>query len=287
MPSFWWTRMRAFARSQIFRKLLVAVFLTCLYTIGVNHVEHYLFDEEFNFANSFTAFLGATLSLLLVFRTNGAYDRWWEGRKQWGALVNHSRNLAIKTFSLSKVSDLEKEEMWHWIQAFPFVLMNHLRWEGDSEFRRGLRVPSEVVHAPGYVSQKIFDKLQQWRDAEKLDDIAFLAIDTNANALLDICGVCERILKTPLPLSHRALIPQVLMIYVLVVPWGVPNHVGSVALMGLLTYFMVGLELVAEGLEEPFRLSDDGLPLDSLCDTIKVSTEERLRQGLVEPTDLS
>ncbi len=286
MPSFWWTRIRKFVNSKIFRKLVVIVFIVSVYTACVNKFEHLIFAEELDFANSFTAFLGAVLSLLLVFRTNGAYDRWWEGRKLWGRLVNDCRNLTVKVVVLSQVSADEKREMCHWIQAFPILLKNHLRWQGDSEERRALGIPAEVGHAPGYATQKIYDLLQAWREAGKLDGFAFLAIDTHVQALLDICGACERILKTPLPLSHRALIPQVLLLYIFVIPWGVPNHVGAVALMALLTYFMVGLELVAEGLEEPFRLSDDGLTLDSLCETIRVSTQERLEQALAPTPDV-
>ena len=86
--------------------------------------------------------------------------------------------------------------------------------------------------------------------------------------------MCERIQKTPLPLSHRALIPQVLVLYFLLLPWGIDAHFSGIILMGALTYFLVGLELIADGLERPFGTEDDGLPLDSLCEGIAASTAE-------------
>ena len=274
MPKFWVTRIRTFTRSQTFTILFFLVVLICLYGFGVHYVEEHVLGVEFNFAGSITAFFGATLSLLMVFRTNGAYDRWWEGRKIWGALVNECRNLAVKCRSLSTAPPEEMDEMRDWIIAFPYALMNHLRNEGATPERQRLGVPSSVVHAPGYITRKVFDKLNSWRQKEYIDEFAFLALDKQAKTFLDICGACERIVKTPLPLSHRALIPQFLIIYLLVIPWGMPPHVGSIALVGFLSYFLLGLELVAEGLEQPFDGGDDDLPLEALCEGIKVSVKE-------------
>lgn len=274
MPKVWLTRIKAFVRSQTFTTLFILVAFICLYTFAVHYVEHHVFGVEFNFAGSITAFFGATLSLLMVFRTNGAYDRWWEGRKIWGALVNECRNLAIKSRVLSTAPEEEMDEMRDLIVAFPYILMNHLRDEGDTERRRELGVPSEIVHSPGYLTRKVFENLKLWREKDYLDDFAFLALDKQAKTFLDICGACERIKKTPLPLSHRALIPQVLIIYLLVIPWGMPSNAGSVGLVGFLTYFLVGLELVAEGLEQPFDGGDDDLPLENLCAGIEASVKE-------------
>lgn len=274
MPGFWWSRIRTFVRSKTFTTLFILVVLIALYSVGVNYLEDKIFGKEFDFANSVTAFFGATLSLLMVFRTNGAYDRWWEGRKVWGALVNECRNLAIKSRALTEVPPAEMDEMRDWIVAFPFILKNHLRDEGDTEERRQYGVPSQIVHSPGFVARKIFEKLSRWRKDGQLDEFAFLALDQQAKTLLDICGACERIKKTPLPLSHRALIPQVLIVYLLVIPWGMPSHLGSVALVAFLSYFLLGLELVAEGLEQPFDQGDDDLPLDALCQGIEESVRE-------------
>jgi putative membrane protein len=267
---WWWGSVRAFLRSRIFRTLTVIVVIVCLYTVAVNELEHLIFDEELNFATTASGFLGLTMSLLMVYRTNGAYDRWWEGRKVWGQLVNDCRNLVVKACTLSTASAQEKKEMQELVAAFPPALRDHLR----ADRAEGSIVPEEVVHGPNWVTEKVFEKLQYWRDEKVLDDFAFLALDEHARAFLDICGKCERIQKTPLPLSHRALIPQVLAIYFLVVPWGLEVHLGAVMLVGVLTYFLVGLELIADGLERPFGVEDDSLPLDDLCDGIAASTAE-------------
>ena len=266
----WWESVRPFLGSKIFRVLTVLVVIVCSYTVLVNQVEHLIFDEELNFATTISGFFGLTMSLLMVYRTNGAYDRWWEGRKVWGQLVNECRNLVVKSCTLSRASLEEKRELQKLVAAFPPTLRDHLR----GSRKEGSMVPAEVIHGPAYVIEKVFLKLQSWRDTDVLDDFSFLALNEHARAFLDVCGMCERIQKTPLPLSHRALIPQVLVLYFLLLPWGIDAHFSGIILMGALTYFLVGLELIADGLERPFGTEDDGLPLDSLCEGIAASTAE-------------
>ena len=260
----WWTNVR------IFRVLTVVVITLCLYTVVVNQLEHFLFKNDLNFAATVSGFLGLAMSILMVYRTNGAYDRWWEGRIVWGQLVNDCRNLVMKSVTLCTASVEEKKEMQKLVAAFPPTLRDHLRAQ-RAEYSI---VPSEVVHGPNYVAERVFEKLQAWRLQGVLDDFAFLALNEHARAFLDICGKCERIQKTPLPLSHRALIPQMLVIYFAILPWGLEYHAGAVVLVGLLAYFLIGLEFIADGLERPFGKEDDSLPLDSLCEGIAASTAE-------------
>lgn len=266
----WWKSVSAFLRSRIFRTLTVIVVVACSYTVLVNKIEHLLFEIELNFATTITAFFGLTMSLLMVYRTNSAYDRWWEGRKVWGQLVNECRNLVVKACSLSRADVARKKELQKLVAAFPPALRDHLRRARASDSM----VPEGVVHGPNYVTEKVYAHLQSWRDEGTLDDFAFLTLNEHARAFLDVCGKCERIQNTPLPLSHRALIPQVLFLYILLLPWGMGNHVGAVFMIGFLTYFLVGLELIADGLERPFGTEDDSLPLDDLCKGIAVSTLE-------------
>ena len=266
----WSTRIRQFLGSQIFRSLTLVVFLVCLYTVGVNQLEHLLFQKQYSFATSFTGFFGLTMSVLLVHRTNGSYSRWWEGRTVWGQLVNDCRNLVVKANSYGTAPFEEREALQRLIASFPPALRDHLRSTRSTE----AGVPDDVTHGPTYVAEKIFKKLQLWRSQGWLDEFYFLALDRHAQSMIDICGKCERIQNTPLPLSHRALIPQLLALYLLALPWGLPNHLSAIVLVGVLAYFLVGLELIADGLERPFGLEDDSLHLDTLCQGIASTTAE-------------
>ncbi|MFA5504240.1 MAG: bestrophin family ion channel [Vulcanimicrobiota bacterium] len=270
MHKTWWDSVRTFFASKIFRTLAVISLALGVYTVIVHKIEPLLFEEDLNFATTISGFFGLTMSILMVYRTNGAYDRWWEGRKVWGQLVNECRNLVVKACTLSQAPVEETQALQALVAAFPPALRDHLRGIRTA----GSIVPASVVHGPNYVAEKVFEKLQAWREAGKLNDFAFLALNEHARAFLDVCGVCERIQKTPLPLSHRALIPQMLSLYFLVLPWGIEYHQTAALLVVVLGYFLIGLELIADGLERPFGTEDDSLPLESLCEGIATATLE-------------
>ena len=95
-PKDWWKLIFAFHRSDSFRVLLPGMFAVAIYTAVVAYIENELFHASFKNTTQVHSLVGFVLSMLLIFRTNTAYERWWEGRKLWGSFVNNSRNLALK-----------------------------------------------------------------------------------------------------------------------------------------------------------------------------------------------
>lgn len=220
--------------------------------------------------------LGGVLSLLLVLRSNSAYDRWWEGRKLWGKLVNDCRNLSLKIKNMVDAPEDEKKAVGEWIVSFPYCLKDHLRGGTTDETLAAMPLtpPEEICHLPAYISSKLFAQLKAWRKDGLVDKFDYHLIDQHISALMDICGACERIRNTPPPLSHRALIPQLLLIYLVITPLSI-DPTWSGALLGLgLAYFLIGIEVVAEELEEPFGQDTDDLPLDTISKNIKRSVRE-------------
>ena len=131
-------------------------------------------------------------------------------------------------------------------------------------------------HVPAYLSQAIYGQLETWRRAGQIGEIELLFLDRHAAALMDICGGCERIRKTPISFSYRRFLRQVIALYLLTLPWGLARDLGiwtvpSVAMIG---YFMIGIELLAEDIEDPFGLHVDDLRLDELCGGIERSIRE-------------
>jgi len=229
----------------------------------------------------FHGFLGLILGTLLVFRTNTSYDRWWEGRKLWGQLVNDSRNLAIKVQTCVRVSAADKQRLARLLIDFAVALKQHLRRD---------RVPDENVpavisngdqtprHWPAEIAAQIYGRFAAWREAEELDAIELLFLDQHAAALMNICGACERIQKSPISLSYRWFIRQSIAIYLLALPWGLMQAFGwwTVPTVALIGYFMAGIEAIAEQIEDPFGVTPDDLVLDDLCQTIEKSVTEIL-----------
>ncbi len=271
----WGARILAFVHSSVFLRLLTSGTVLFLYLCVAQFIMFKL-DWSLNIEISDVKILGAIISMLIVLRTNSAYERWWEARKLWGQLVNESRNLALKIRTMVDSGDQDLELAQEYIASFPLCLRDHLR-DGLQETTLAALpepLPESVTHVPAYVAGKLFAILKRWKSKGQLDRLDHHLIDQHVKALMDICGACERILNTPLPLSHRALIPQLLAIYLIIVPLAVDLDV-AYALIGMgACYFLLGLELIAEEIEEPFGEGTDDLPLDTLANNIGRSVRE-------------
>jgi putative membrane protein len=235
--------------------------------------------------------LGLILGTLLVFRTNTSYDRWWEGRKLWGQLVNDTRNLAIKVETCVRADVSDKQNLGRRLVDFAYALKAHLRGEVRiSDFPEVFSSKDGPTpkHIPAYIVERIYEQLETWRQADQLGGFELLFLDQHAASLMNICGACERIQKSPISLSYRWFIRQSIAIYLLTIPWGVMHTFGwwTVPAVFMLGYFMAGVEAIAEQIEDPFGTDQDDLKLDDLCKTIDDSVTEILAYTTLPPSEL-
>lgn len=227
--------------------------------------------------SQFHAALSLTLSCLLVFRTNSAYSRWWEARTLWGILVNASRNLAIKLTCLVRLSEHDIQFLQTRIIEFPTALMNHLRIVPPSNSDPHTEGGSfDGIHRPGFVVQQLYDWMATQKANGRLDGDEMRIIDVELAKFLEVCGACERIARTPVVRSYRVFVRQCILLFLLTLPWGIVSdfHWWTIPLSMIMAYFMIGMEVVAEHVEEPFGLDEDDLDLNGLCNTIKCSVKE-------------
>jgi ion channel-forming bestrophin family protein len=219
------------------------------------------------------------LGVLLGFRNREAYERWWEARKLWGQLVNDSRNLSIKISHLSRLSQDDRHYVGQLIVAFAVALKNHLR--GDNAM---LPLPGHEKHAeqpkhpPIYIASLLQDRLSDWQREGKMSDFDRLILDPHARGFVDVLGACERIKSSPMPLSYRSLLRHGLVLYLASTPWLVVEQMGwgMIPLMGIVGYFLMGVEFTAEDVEDPFGHDGDDLALGAFCDTIRRSVKATL-----------
>lgn len=222
------------------------------------------------------AITSLSIGLLLVFRTNTAYAKWWEARTLWGALVNCSRNLVIKSRVYTGQAE-EAERMSRLISGFAFALKDHLRSAANLDKIEGFEDATEdPVHVPGYVTHQVFSLIEKWHREELIDGHVLRELDREASKLLEICGSCERIRKTRISRSYRNFVNQCLFVYLITLPWGLVDDFRwmTIPTTIIAAYFVAGLELVAVAVDEPFGVDEDDLDLDGLCQTIKTSANE-------------
>ena len=266
-----------FHRTALFARISTLVACLVFYSACVVAIDWYLLKDWLTLHSTLHSLLALVMGGLLVFRTNTAYDRWWEGRKLWGQLVNDSRNLAIKIQTCVQADRSEKQLLARRLISFSFALKGHLRDDITLQQLDGFESDLEhPQHVPAYICSTIYTQLETWRRAELLGRIELLFLDTHAAALMNICGACERIRKTPISKSWRFFIRQILAIYLLSLPWGFAEDMGiwTIPLMLFVSYFMIGMESIAEDIEQPFGYGEDDLKLDEICESIRKSVLE-------------
>lgn len=261
--------------------LFVGVFtaLLCFLVITV-------FDFHYGGTIAFHSILGVILGLFLVLRTNTAYDRWWEGRKLWGQLVNDSRQLAIKIDAFLPKDALEDREYFRrMIPNEAFSMKEHLR---DSILIGEMDAINDEIkqriikskHRPNMINRLLYERVVKCQEEGKLSSEHLFILDKEIKGFTDIIGACERIKSTPIPYSYSMFIKKFLFIYAITLPLSFMWDFGywTVAIVMLAFYFLVSIELISEEIEDPFGNDINDLPLNELALKIKRNVSEILHE---------
>jgi putative membrane protein len=226
------------------------------------------------------------LGLLLVFRTNTAYERFWEGRKIWGNIVNTSRNLARTIWvSIEETSPEDKNgkiAALRLLIAFAISMKLRLRSEpiNPELFRlmdeNKYQKLKEMNNPPLEVAFWISDYLQRQHDQNKINSDQLIALFRLLDILVDSLGSCERILKTPIPLAYSIHLKQLLFIYCLTLPFQIVNDLGlwTAFFVSLVSFTVFGIEAIGLEIENPFGHDMNDLPLDQICETMERNIED-------------
>ena len=223
--------------------------------------------------------LSFALALLIGFRINQAYDRWWEARKLWGALVNVSRNLAVKVRRLHQPDVVDRESIRNLIVGFCFGLKDHLLDEAELHRLTGFEnEDARPTHLPSYIVDRLYGVFARWQSDGKLSDQQLWVLDVEAREFLEVCGACERIKHTMMSISWRMFIRQCIVALLLLLPWMLVGAFGgwTVVLTVLIGYFATAGEAIARYVEAPFGRTEDHLDLDGICEVIDRSVTDVL-----------
>ena len=208
----WFTFIFKFHKADTFRKLFTVMIAIGFYAgiIGYLEVEYWKLADT-SYVKNITimhGMLGFVISLLLVFRTNTAYDRWWEGRKLWGSLVNNSRNLAIK-LSIILQDETDRKYFRKIIPSYASILHKHLKNEEVSkELFDDLQLVPHHNHKPNQVAKMLFHKINDLYNSKKITGDQLIILNLEIQSFTDICGACERIKNTPIPYSYSVFIKK-------------------------------------------------------------------------------
>ncbi|NJK72804.1 MAG: hypothetical protein HC926_06100 [Synechococcaceae cyanobacterium SM2_3_60] len=229
---------------------------------------------------------GVVLGLLLVFRTNTAYERFWEGRKLWGTLVNTVRNLARQVCISVKVGSPQElaaqMNCLRLLVAFAIAMKQHLRQVPLADAVAHLVDPAvntelQAVHNPPLdIAFRIGDYLEQQFIQGRLELFQLTGMQMLLNMMVDSLGGCERILKTPIPLAYAIHLRQLILLYCLLLPADLVDDLGwwTSPVIGIVSFALFGIEGIGVEIENPFGLDPNDLPLDTICQTMERNIDD-------------
>ena len=261
-------------RGTLLFEIFLRVLATVLWSVAV--VWCHLHVHPVDIPPTVHSLVGVALGLLLVFRTNASYDRYWEGRRLWGSIVNDSRNL-VRSAKEHLAPDRQLlEQLVRWTAIFPYAVMSTLRSASEIGPAAQELTPEERLkllkspHLALYVSQRMTSILKKAYDKGLVTDRINVALDLGVRQLIDSLGGCERIRKTPLPFAYVVHLRRALVIFCLTLPFALVADFGWFAVLAvfLVTFIFFGIEEIGVEIEGPFGHDENDLPLEDICETI-------------------
>lgn len=274
---------------QLVPRLLLLLVLSVLIVFVNGTLYHYKIPLS---PAPFTIF-GIALALFLGFRNNASYDRFWEGRKLWGALLNDTRSLARQALTLTGYGPKSKEvgDFVDMLITFTYCLKHQLR-KTDATADIQARLPAELAAAlqdarfkPVILMREMGVWIKQAREKELIDPICQVAMDENLNKLSDIVGGCERIASTPIPYTYQVLLHRTVYLYCFLLPFGLVDSLGWITpfITVFIAYTFVAFEAIADELEDPFGTEPNDLPLNAMSRMIETTLLETVGKPTPEP----
>ncbi|MBC7391234.1 MAG: hypothetical protein H7329_18680 [Opitutaceae bacterium] len=278
-PKEWFGLIFRFHKSDTFRILLPAMVCLGVYSGFISYFFLEFLEYKPKSSMVLHSLLGFVISLLLVFRTNTAYDRWWEARKLWGALINNSRNLALKARSF--LSQEDHEYLKTMIANFSMSLKHHLRKEqSDNHLKECVGFDKNSLlhkkHIPNQIAMLIFNRFNQFYTEKKITGDQLFMIKEELTSFTDITGACERIKNSPIPYSYSLFIKKFIFVYTMTLPFGLISDFGYwlIPITMFVFYALTSLEVIAEEIEDPFGRESNDLPTDAFVVNIEKSITE-------------
>ncbi len=286
-PKDWYSLFRI-DRADTLKKLykpIVGIALYC-WLIAYLELEYFRLAKN-SFVSNITimhTLLSFAISMLLVFRTNTAYDRWWEGRKLWGTLVNSSRNLAIKMNAILDSEDQSNRKFFKKIiPMYASVLAHHLNSEQtrlalDEKEHPEFSHLDNNKHVPNQVAAVLLARVNRLYLDGVIKGDQLIILNHELETLTNVCGACERIKNTPIPFSYSTFLKRFIFIYVMTLPFSLVFSLGYLAIpvVGLIFYVLATLELIAEEIEDPFGGDANDLPTEKMAINIRKHVGELL-----------
>jgi len=283
-PHLHWFRLLFVWRGSVLPCIVTRLLLVLAVSVASVLLRGWWMSEHAASALSIPPFtlMGIALAIFLGFRNSVSYERFWEARKQWGALLIATRSLVREVVSFAPDETALQQRVARTLAAFIYSFKHQLRGS-DPAADLACRLDPEVrqrVAAARFVPPAILlDLARDLAAAQRrgsISDLQLQSMDRNLNRLTEAAGACERIANTPLPYTYRVLMNRTVMAYCLLLPIGLSTAIGWLTplIAVFVAYTFLALDVIGEQIEEPFGTEPNDLALASMCHAIEVSACE-------------
>ncbi len=278
---------------RIINDLKTPMILIGMYMCALSIYDHYYTLKIIHVPITLLTVPGTVIALLLGFRTNSAYDRWWEARIIWGAIVNDSRTWVRQLLTFIQFED-RNTPVFQTIRdmslrqiAWNYSLSQHLRKQGPIDRLKGLISKEEMdnlkekINIPNALLYLQAEKLKGTYESKLIDAYQFVQLDETLSRLTDSMGKCERIKNTIFPSSYSLLVDLLIYLWVLFLPFGLVDMIGFIMIptaVSLAFSFLV-IDRVAIYMQDPFENLPSDTPMLSLSRTIEINIRQELDTG--------
>jgi len=278
-------------------RLLKGIWVGVLAVTGYAAFVFYLYQYQnwhfLVFPISIVSIVGTALSLLLGFRTNSAYDRWWEARKVWGAIVNDSRTLIRQSIAFIHTEADEKksivENIAHLQIAWCYALCNSLRQESvliDANLHLSKDELAFVAghdNKPNAIILLIHERITSAFNLGYINPLMYQSLDDTLRRNTDSMGRCERIKNTIFPTQYSFYVHMTIFIFTLILPMGLIDSIGRIAIpitfvISFLFFYVEGISYV---MQSPFEGNHNDIPMRSLSRTIEINLLQTIEADLI------
>lgn len=295
-----WIKMLFIWKGSILSKVMPQLMIIFAFSIVVFLLHGKVYDIKIQLNPAIFTLIGVSLAIFLGFCNTASYDRYWEGRKLWGKLVNDTRSLTRQILTIVETNDQvtieKKQEFVKMISAFCWALNYELRGKTETDQLERLLSKEQVdflkqcQFKPVMIMNMMGEWLNEMKNQKAMDSMVLTTLDFQLNQLSEIVGGCERILNTPVPFVYHVLLHRTVYIYCFLLPYGLVDAVGWMmpVLVLFISYTFISLDAVVDEIGEPFGEEANDLALNAICRTIEFSIFEQARipqQPLNKSTD--
>ena len=281
-----WFLMLFIWRGSVLRKIIPQLLIITAFSVVVLYFRGNVYEYKVHLNPAIFTLLGLSLAIFMGFCNSASYERFWEGRKLWGALVIESRSLAREVLTLINDNDADakakKQEFAKMIAAFSWALNYQLRNKNANTVIKNLLSEKnfEQLKDKKFVPVILLKQMGAWLNERKkegkMDSIILTAIDNQLNGMSQIIGGCERIANTPLPFAYSVLLHRTVYLYCFWLPFGLVDVVGWMmpVIVLFISYTFIALDAIIQEIQEPFGEEENDLALNGICETIQFSVFE-------------